>query len=447
MSGNFKNKKFQELLDRLQQDSWQLELIISGFAIFGLFTAIPEIKLNLIVSQNEKQIFSFVPYLVAYIACYILIFNLLFHVTLRGLWIGALGLRYVSGDIDFEKLNYHDRFKNYLKKKIVSFDRYVAILENYCSVLFAVSFLLIFYVISITIVIISLVTVMTYIIDNENLNKAFRITIGLILVLIISIGSILVFFDFISQGYLKKKKWLSKFYFPFYWIFSFITLSFLYRPLVYNFLDNKFTRRISFLLVPIYIFISVASSVKYQKSNYLENTKFNSAIYLDKKEYQDQLVKEKDFVKNASIQSKVITTSYINFFKVFTENLEERIYNYDPSLKPEIDNRGFKTGVKFSGSYKISRKKRDSLAKKFVQTFNNIYEIRIDSLKFNPDFLVGKNKQDQTGFETFIPTKKLSEGKHTLKLIRNYIKRNDSLKKNDTLKRVDVIIPFWYFKD
>ncbi len=134
MSSNFKTKKFQELLDRLQQDSWQLELIISGFAIFGLFTALPEIKLALTIAENDKQIVTFVVSIVALLVCYILIFNLLFHVTLRGLWIGALGLRYVSGDIDFETLNYHPRFSNYLKKKIVSFDRYVAILEKYCSV-------------------------------------------------------------------------------------------------------------------------------------------------------------------------------------------------------------------------------------------------------------------------------------------------------------------------
>ena len=53
MSSNFKTKKFQELLDRLQQDSWQLELIISGFAIFGLFTALPENKTSLNDSRKR----------------------------------------------------------------------------------------------------------------------------------------------------------------------------------------------------------------------------------------------------------------------------------------------------------------------------------------------------------------------------------------------------------
>lgn len=444
MSDNFKNRKFQELLDRLQQDSWQLELIISGFAIFGLFTALPEIQLALTISETEKQFVTFVVAIVALIACYILIFNLLLHVTLRGLWIGALGLRYVSGDIDFETLNYQDRFKNYLKKKIVSFDRYVAILENYCSVLFAVSFLLIFYVISITITILSIVFIATFLISNEQISKEVRITTGVILIVFLSIGSILVFIDFITQGYLKKKKWLSKLYFPFYWVFSFITLSFLYRPLVYNFLDNKFTKRISFLLVPIYIAITFLSSFKFQTSNYLESTKLNSNIYLNTKEYEDMLVEKNDLVKTASIQSKVITTPYINFFKVFTESVEDRIYKYHPSLKPENDRRGFQTGMSFTNgnSNRISRKKRDSLARKYVEVFNEMYEVNIDTINFKSDFLIGKNTKNQTGFQTFIPTKYLTDGKHILRLKRKYIN-----KKKDTLKSIDVVIPFWYYKD
>ncbi|MBA6155267.1 hypothetical protein H3Z83_01830 [Tenacibaculum sp. S7007] len=441
MSNDYKNKNFKQLLDKLQQESWQLELIISGFAIFGLFTAFPQIDAALKVAENDKHIYAFVLLLVAYIACYILIFNLLVHVILRGLWIGALGLRYISGDIEFDELNYQNKFTNYLKKKIVSFDRYVASLENYCSVLFATSFLLIFYVISITIIIVSFVLVATYILSNDSLPEGFRTVLGIILMLIISIGSFLVFIDFITQGYLKKKKWLSKIYFPFYWIFSFLTLSFLYRPLVYNFLDNKFTKRLILFLIPIYIVISIFSSVNYQKSNYLSSAKLNSKLHIDNREYEDLRIKENDFVKTASIQSKVITQPYIKFFNVFKENVENRIYNYNPSLKPEEDNRGFKIGNKISINKSISRKKRDSLAIAYLKTVNEMYHIKIDTIQYKTDFLISKNKQNQTGFETYIPTNKLSEGKHILKLFRKRIRNKD------TISITDVVIPFWFFKD
>jgi hypothetical protein len=285
MSNDYKDTKFKELLDKLQQESWQLELLISGFAIFGLITSIPHVRTAMFIAENDKQFYSFALLLIAFVACSILIFNLLIHVILRGLWIGALGLRYVSGDIDFEKLNYHNRFTKYLKKRIVSFDKYVATLENYCSILFAVTFLLIFYVISISIIILCTVGVATLILSNDNLPETPRIIIGVFLIFFLLIGTLLVFIDFLTQGYLKKKKRLSKIYFPFYWVFSFLTLTFLYRPLVYNFLDNKFTKRLSFFLVPSYIAIAILVSFKETKTNYLESAKYVSSAYLNTNNY------------------------------------------------------------------------------------------------------------------------------------------------------------------
>ena len=40
MKNDYKDSKFQKLLNKLQQESWQLELLISGFAIFGLISSL-----------------------------------------------------------------------------------------------------------------------------------------------------------------------------------------------------------------------------------------------------------------------------------------------------------------------------------------------------------------------------------------------------------------------
>ena len=443
MSSDYKDSKFRELLDKLQQESWQLELLISGFAIFGLITAIPFVRTEMIVAENDKQVYAFAFLLIAFVACCILIFNLLIHVILRGLWIGALGLRYVSGDIDFEKLNYHNRFTKYLRKRIGSFDKYVATLENYCSVLFAISFLLIFYVISISIIILCIVGIATLVLSNENLPETPRIIIGIILLLFILFGAFLVFIDFLTQGYLKKKKWLSKIYFPFYWVFSYLTLTFLYRPLLYNFLDNKFTKRLSFFLVPSYIAISILVSVKNNKTNYLESAKYISSTYIDANNYEDLIIKDDEFARVATIQSKVITDSYLKIFKIFTENTEDRIYNYHPSLKPKNDTRGFKTDVIIFNSTEFLRK-RDSLTKKYLEVFNNTHQVFIDSIKFEKEFLISRNKKNQLGFETYINIKDLSEGKHILKLKR--FRKRFRKQKKDTILVTDINIPFWYYK-
>ena len=48
MSHDPQDKKFKKWLDILQQESWQLELIISGFAIYGLFMVIDPIDMAIL---------------------------------------------------------------------------------------------------------------------------------------------------------------------------------------------------------------------------------------------------------------------------------------------------------------------------------------------------------------------------------------------------------------
>ena len=155
--------------------------------------------------------------------------------------------------------------------------------------------------------------------------------------------------------------------------------------------------------------------------------------------YEDLLVNEDDFSRVATIQSKIIREPYIKLFKIFTENVENRIYNYHTSLRPKNDNRGFKTDIIMFNSTE-SLKNRDSLTRKYLEVFNNMHQVYIDSLQFKSDFLIAKDKRKQFGFETYINIKNLTEGKHVLKLKR--LRK----RKKDTVKLTEVTIPFWYFK-
>ncbi len=422
MNNDYKSPAFKKLLDSLQQQSWELELLISGFAIFGLFTAYEPLNMEMNNAANEQQIYSFVIYFLAVTACSILLFNLLLHVILRGLWIGALGLRYVSGDIEFEKLKYAERFKKYLSKKIVSFDRYIGNLENYCSILFAVSFLLIFYVLALTVVIIALVLIANFIIENDNLPNWISKGVGAALVVFISIGMLLTFFDFITQGLLKRNKWVAKVYFPVYWVFSFLTLSFLYRPLVYNFLDNKFGKRLILLLTPIYLLILVLATVEYQNSNFLSTERNSSSHFANRENYMDLLTEEDDFLGEAVIPSKIIRTPYLSVFIPYRQNIEDRIFDYDSTIKPKKDRRGlsssFYAGVNHGVGEWKNGKQRDSIRKRYLEIFNETHSFKIDTLQIDEDFIVTTRKKEQLGFETNLNIRNLSEGKHLLKILR-----------------------------
>ncbi len=107
---NPKKKQLKEWLEQLQQESWQLELVISGVLLFGVWEA-----RSLIGFLTDFFEVHSVNYYINIISLFfvnglgiswtILFFNLLIHIFSRGLWIGAIGLRYISGDIDYEQLD------------------------------------------------------------------------------------------------------------------------------------------------------------------------------------------------------------------------------------------------------------------------------------------------------------------------------------------------------
>ncbi|WP_452224144.1 hypothetical protein [Lacinutrix chionoecetis] len=447
MKNHYNSIRFKEWLDKLQQESWQLELIISGFAIYGLSQAIAPLEIYHNTFQNEGQSLLMFVFTVALISCSILMFTLIVHVVLRGLWIGALGLRYVSGDIDYKKLKYAPIFDKHLRKRIGSFDKYIARLENYCSILFALSFLLVFYVVSVflSLGLIALIAWTFFISNSENGSNPLLSVTGSILIIIVLFGIILNLIDFLTQGFLKKKRWTAVMYFPFYWLFSFITLSFLYRPLVYNFLDNKFGRRLSIFLIPLYVLIIFLTTLNYERSNYLSIDVDSSVNFADKYNYDDLIIEKGDFLSKASIPSKIIEKSYLKIFLEFSDPIEDDVFAFNSSLKPNKDTRGISSGLAFSISMNDTEKtiNIDSIKTEYLKTLKSIHTIKIDSVTYTDfDFILTLNRLDQLGFETVLDIKDLKEGKHLLQ-----IERAQKYRKTDSTIQYKVAnIPFWYYK-
>ena len=445
MNNSHESNKFKELLDKLQQESWQLELLISGFAIFGLLAAIDPIgnKLNEHLALETPYITNLLR--VGIMCCYVLIINLILHVVLRGLWIGAIGLRYVSNEIDYDELKYNKRFTNYLKKKVGSFDGYIATLENYCSILFAVAFLSLFYIIAFFNVMLVIVFGGKLFVESGIIPKIWGALIYGLLVIFYLLMALVVFIDFITQGFLKKKEWSSFLYMPLYKFFNIITLSFLYRPLVYNFLDNKFGRRILRLLLPIYIFIFYISTSDNIRSNFLNEQSYSSNFYSANKNYLN-LLEKNEYVKGAAIDNKIISKPYFKLFIPLKEKLEDKFIALNKDLKPKEDKRGFKNSAINIRLKPINWKKvlreRDSISTLFFKAINKMYVVKIDTTIYTTDFIGTKIKK-QLGFETILPLKNITEGKHTLTL-SNYV-FNEKTKETSLNKVLD--IPFWYYKE
>ena len=441
MEENNNKSLLKKLLDRLQEDSWQLELLVSGFTIFGLFYALEPVNNAFQKAFYDGDILKDV-YQTVLIAITILIFNLILHVILRSIWIGALGLRYLSGEVEIDKLKYSKQFTNYLNKKIGSFDDYIEKLEKLCSIIFAISFLLIFYVAAFFIIF----HLVSFIggLEPENASIFLRIFIYTIQTLLL-FGAFLTFFDYISQGLLKKNKWVARVYFPFYWVFSYLTLSFLYRPLYYNLIDNKFGKKVSLMLLPLYISIMVISSLYKEQSRLtIFDYAQSSSILSIGSNYEDLVEKNDLFISTIAIQSRVIVDPYIKVKIPLSDAIEEHIFEFNEGLKPEKDKRAYKSFISFGNRKKnLSLQKIDSLCQEYLKTFQKTYTLKVDSLAYKPDFVMvqeSNRKDSKLSFETYIGTDNLVDGKHILIYSRYKHVGTDSL---ISIKE----IPFWYYKN
>jgi hypothetical protein len=443
MTENNNKNMLKKLLDRLQEDSWQLELLVSGFTIFGLFYALGPVGDALDKASYEHDILREFYYII-YGAIFILILNLVIHVVLRSLWIGALGLRYLSGEVDIEKLNYGKQFTNYLKKKVGFFDDYIEKLEKLCSIIFAVSFLLIFYVAAVFIVQYLINFIGSFFSDDSS--KLLRGLLNTTIILIL-FGAVLTFIDYLTQGLLKKNKWIAKLYFPFYWVFSILTLSFLYRPLYYNLIDNKFGRRVSFMLLPFYISVLLIASIYKEQSgfiNYYSVITQSNTILANSRNYEDIVEKDDLFINVLCIQSKIITDPYIKVKIPLSRGIENNLMDFNESLRSCQDKNRYKfagdiNGMTIKSTFKGNN---DSLHVEFLKTYQKTYGIKIDSVPYKPEFVIvndGLGKNLEISFETYIGTGNLEEGKHVLVYYRPKHPETDSI---ITIKE----IPFWYYK-
>ncbi|MBO0592156.1 hypothetical protein I2486_12155 [Cellulophaga sp. E16_2] len=224
-----------------------------------------------------------------------------------------------------------------------------------------------------------------------------------------------------------------------------MTLSFLYRPLVYNFLDNKFGKRLVFFLIPIYAVISILGGLNFKQSNYLKNNEESWENYSNPNNYEDLLLDRNDFIETASIPSKVIKNNHLKVFIVFKKQMEDQIFDINSSIKPKEDVRGFNLGFKMhfnngmngsGGSFENHKNELD-----YLKTFESLYQIKIDSILFSSEYVISTDQHKRLGFETYLNIRDLNEGKHILRILAPPA---DSTKvENDTL----VTIPFWHFKD
>lgn len=443
-------KKLTKWLDKLQQESWQLELVVSGFAIFLMLGALSELKekniLPFISDAGLKQMGAMLGfgYIVLTAACFFILINLVLHVLLRGVWISTIGLRYVSGDINFDSLRLAPRFDRFLRKRIGSFDSYILRLENICSVVFSFTFLIVFMLLGF-LLFFALLLLLIYFIENgmtDLLSEAVRKPVALALVLSILLAALLYFIDFVTLGWLKRLRWLSVVYFPIYRFFSVVTLASLYRPIYYNLVDNKFGRRVGFLLVPYILGTIFLMSFKIKSHVFFPEESHSTLLRSSR---YDDLRGEDRMIYGGSIPSKFVENGFLELFIRYSPIPDDgSLALLCPDFKP-LRESGFGTDLVFNTGEVDSASLRLDAPDTALVCLAKLYEVQVDDSIFqNPTFHFFEHpNHEERGLLTILDVAYLPRGPHQVWVRRLEIE-SVGADAQDTLQRQEYFsIPFW----
>ena len=433
-------------LERLQRESWQLELLISGFSIFLLVQAFPELRaarMDILFHSDRStppvtaQMFL----LILQLACIIMTFNLILHVVLRGIWIGTVGLRSVKTKTNLEGLNYSDFFTEKLKGSVRSLDELIIRLDNICSVVFAFTFLLVFMLFSLFMYIfaVSLFMLLLTSIWPEKPEGVLLLLLFTFIISILSIGLIYLI-DTLSLGFFKKYNFLSRIYYPIYKFLGFITLAFIYRGIYYNLLSRLSKNRIRIFLIPYLLLVTLGPIHTINYYTFFPDTSTSNSLY--NSNYEDML-EEDGFISRASIPSKIIRQDYLPLFIRYNPSVNETLLKLCDDYTPSKESI-FISGIKFDKGIQINDPYVDEEdPAKLLGCLTNYYQIYVDdSLYQSQEFYFHEHRhKDEKGIFTMLDVQSLAAGKHQIKIFNKYFDSEDQLKDGNYTS-----FPFWLQK-
>ncbi|WP_420579694.1 hypothetical protein [Reichenbachiella sp.] len=444
--------QISEWLNKLERESWQLELLVSAFTIFLLIQAtisfegfITEIEFQYdLTSGRYSMLYLFIGLLFKSLEA--LTFFLIAHLMLRGFWIGTIGLRSVQSKINFSSLNYSDFFTEKLKKKVISLDQLVIKLDEICSVIFAFAFLVISILLAFGMYLIffgMVAVILNALADISDWMDTVVNVLALTMLPLILVTGLIYMIDYFTLGFFKKFRWFSKVYYPFYRLYNLVTLSVLSRS-IYYYMISKFSKRKIRLVYGLAAFILIFSLLfKFDQHPYYPDEDHD--LYMSSNHY-DNLRSEDEYVYTASLESDMVNQPFVKLFLRYDAADNSMIQSHCADYIPEKeDGLNWKLDMILEGgSLNInSRKNSPEEYAIILECLSNLFHISInDSLYQELNFrFYNHPDKNQKGLITVIPTHNFKIGENILEIKKV---RLDSVQNR---KLYDLAtIPFWYSK-
>ena len=424
MSNENQEHKIPAWLQKIQDNSSELELLISGGAIYGLTqasNAAQKYFTEVVFITSKSRDFGVI-YIFFQVLLSILIIGFISHLIIRAYWLSLVCLNYVFPEgINYERIKWKKPYsinkneRNDLYNEIVKADKICGLIMFTC-----ISASII--IVGITIFL-ALYTILTVYILQGNI------------IIIKTIGSLIGYaflvyiLDLFLSGLFRKTPYISYITYPFFKILDILTLRFLVQKSLWKLNSNSsFVKRT--IITIVFIIISIIYTGEqsfFNGTTILDDRKslwinYNKNIK-DVKSYRDDTYNGFTLPAKYTIQSKVITDNFIR--------LRIRYLIQD----------------------------HEYMAKNNVQ-INDIYEIQVNNEIFN-DLIWTRWKKSRLdeGIEFIIPISHCQNGANKL-IIRDkanlqHVSESKSDKNEETGglvqlnligHRVDIEIPFWYDK-
>jgi hypothetical protein len=399
-----KAKRIPSWLKRIQEGSWEPEILISGIVLFGLFKIYPVLDDFYYFSQmngstmSSRGDFNEILDAVLKFANIILIIGFISHILFRSVWAAFIGLSYVyKSGINYKKLNYPKRYLKTIEKS-GNYTRQIIKLEKICSMLFALSFLVFMWVLGLGILGCFVALFLTFF---KAVLPAYYNEMALVNTILIFLFIVLI--DFISLGGLRKLPYFNKIYYPIHRVAGWLTLSFFYRNIFYGIISNhkKWKVSLTLFLFSVLTFMSVLilarNPVEIWRS--IELVPYKSNEYrLEEDKYRAR-VTDGVYHQRMHIDDYIVDKEYVELFIVHTSQYEE------DEIIPACDY--YQEKEKEGVSY-------DSLRMACLEAF---YGVALDGQLLKDDFIYHRNSvTGQDGLLSVIGIDTLNSGKHRLDL-------------------------------
>ncbi len=439
MENQEKKVKKPKWLRKLEQQSWQAELVVSGVAIYGALQ-LPDMVNRLanwaLLNQSDNILsFGFLFFQYLNFASLILLFGFFIHFIMRTLWIGMIGLVSVYPNGVVKNLNrYSASFSDQMVNEFNDINGFNKKLDDACSVTLSTT-------------IVGFLTMLVFnfwffvglyfwiglkSILGDSANIVFSIVTGVFL-----LSTFLLIF--MNDKKHRDKPWVKKIHYPiaskftkyfflvFYNTYAYIsyTISTNYQKEVEVNVWKMFGVGIAFGVLG-FLSASLTDSTHqrlFAKDRYHRFQSYPSDAYAEN--YQNSQ-EENQYQFGPSIQSEIISE---NFLRIEIPVIEREALSRDILCGEYINPRGtvwqrIKLLFSKKDKSKLSRLKRNRLKDEFkLDCAQKYYTISIDETTQNNVQFSFFKKNHQWFYLTYIPIEKINSGKHLLKIEKEY--KND----------------------